>query len=152
MKAKKDCTQSGFLCTFLHCVGWVMDLWVTFADRQLAQPFNHFHHFTANLVWVPSTFIHYWLEMKCLCCVAVGALSHPPSDEMLVTSVYLTPGLLSFLVYVCSPYSKAKKAGEKKMLSQSLRWMAAAACCHGNYLLIFQQSFLSDKGRAPLSR
>ena len=44
------------------------------------RPFNHFGHFTANVVWVPSTFIHYWWENKCLSGIldaAITWLNHP---------------------------------------------------------------------------
>ena len=36
-----------------------------FAGRQQGQPFNHFDHFPANVVQVPTTSIHQWWKNKC---------------------------------------------------------------------------------------
>lgn len=61
-----------------------MDLWLTFPVSQLALPFNHFGHFTANVVWVPHAFIGYWLKSKCLRGIqraAMTPLNHP-CDEV----------------------------------------------------------------------
>lgn len=58
---------------------------------------------------------------------------------------------------VCFPYSKKKSkrgGGMLLFLAQAISiccW-GAVACCHGNYLLIFRQSFPTYEGRVPLSR
>ena len=109
---------------------------------QLGRPLNHFGHCTANVVWVPSTFIHYWWENKCLSgiqqlpncinpqrwwdafCWMAG---HPWGG-------YVAPGLRTHREFsrVCAfPYSKKRQ--KKKccffQLRQSQSLVAIATTC-----------------------
>lgn len=109
-------------CSFSYC-RWLLPAagsWIYGWHLQLASwvgLFNHFGHFTANVVWVPSTFIHYWWVNKCLPSIldaAITKLNHPPQwwDAFWSSMyVYVALGLKShraaLVSCVCAfPYSK----------------------------------------------
>lgn len=106
-----------------------------------------FGHFTANVVWVPSTFIHYWWENKCLC----GILDAAITLKWITTSTAYDGVFFCFVTWLVihvgnvSPGKLAFLTVKKRSSCNHYAVRAVVACCHGNYLLIFQHSFLTDK-------
>lgn len=132
------------------------------------RPFNHFGHFTANVVWVPSTFIHYWWENKCLSGIldaAITRLNHPLVMGCLLlhgwSSVWMllwasTHFFFFFFLCMCFPYSK-KKRKKSEAFFFFFPAQAITALLGSSRLLPWQlpvnipaEFFLSAEERAPL--
>lgn len=133
------------------------------------RPFNHFGHFTANVVWVPSTFIHYWWENKCLSGIldaAITRLNHPLVMGCLLlhgwSSVWMllwasTHFFFFFFSCVCAFLTVKRKKKKVKRFFFFFPAQAITALLGSSRLLPWQlpvnipaEFFLSAEERVPL--